>query len=338
MKIRPPDGSRRRALFVAPVVLVLFLISETPWAQDGSKPGDSVLWSEPAPLAERSLLLDATLAGSRVVAVGERGHVLLSEGQGWRQVKVPTRSMLTSVAAPGSGSQVWVVGHDAVILHSADGGENWARQYFAPDEQSPLFVVWFENQRHGLAVGAYGLALETSDGGETWRRREIDPEERHLYAITQDARGTLFIAGESGALFGSDDLGKTWRALESPYAGSFFGALATADGGLLIFGLRGNLYRSSDRGQSWARVETGTTASLMSGLQNAAGRVVLVGLGGTILVSDDDGQSFATTNRADRRALTDVIQVPGGALLLLGEGGFAEADLPRGQIRGGSGG
>ena len=150
-------------------------------------------------------------------------------------------------------------------------------------------------------------------------------------AITQDARGTLYLAGESGALFRSDDLGKTWRALASPYAGSFFGALTTADGALLIFGLRGNLYRSSDRGQTWVRIETGTKASLMSGLQSAAGRVVLVGLSGTILVSDDDGRSFGTTNRADRRALTGVIEVPSGALLLLGEGGFAESILPRNQ-------
>lgn len=313
-------------------MLALVLIPGTPWAKDESEPGVSVLWSEPAPLAERSLLLAATLVGSRVVAVGERGHVLMSEGEAWRQVRVPTRGMLTSVAAPGGGPKLWAVGHDAVILHSADGGESWARQYFAPDEQSPLFAVWFENPRHGLAVGAYGLALETSDGGKTWRRREIDPEERHLYAITRDARGTLYIAGESGALFRSDDLGKTWRALESPYAGSFFGALTTAEGALLIFGLRGNLYRSSDRGQTWARIDTGTNASLMSGLQSTAGRIVLVGLGGTILVSDDDGRSFGTTNRADRTALTGVIEVPSGALLLLGERGFAQAVLPRNQV------
>lgn len=34
------------------------------------------------PLAGRSSLLDITRAGSRLVAVGERGHVLLSDDQG----------------------------------------------------------------------------------------------------------------------------------------------------------------------------------------------------------------------------------------------------------------
>src|SRR5690349_8937389 len=50
--------------------------------------------SEPARLAAKSLLLDVARAGSRLVAVGDRGHVLLSDDEGgtWRQVIVPTRA------------------------------------------------------------------------------------------------------------------------------------------------------------------------------------------------------------------------------------------------------
>src|SRR5689334_16251355 len=56
--------------------------------------------AEIAPLAATSLLLDLAKAGERYVAVGERGHVLLSDDNGatWRQAKsVPTRAMLTAV-------------------------------------------------------------------------------------------------------------------------------------------------------------------------------------------------------------------------------------------------
>ena len=45
--------------------------------------------------ALRSTLLDVASAGQRLVAVGERGHVLLSDDQGktWRQARtVPTRT------------------------------------------------------------------------------------------------------------------------------------------------------------------------------------------------------------------------------------------------------
>ena len=54
--------------------------------------------AEPAPLAARSLILDVADGGDRAIAVGERGHVLVSESRrgDWRQVEnVPTRSTLT---------------------------------------------------------------------------------------------------------------------------------------------------------------------------------------------------------------------------------------------------
>src|SRR6185369_10757001 len=81
--------------------------------------------SEIAPLASSSLLLDLALAGNRMVAVGERGHVLLSDDQGatWRQAKsVPTRVMLTAVFFVDA-DYGWAVGHDETILNTVDGGE-----------------------------------------------------------------------------------------------------------------------------------------------------------------------------------------------------------------------
>lgn len=289
--------------------------------RDGAS--DDIEWAQPARLAERSLLLDVAAAGGRIIAVGERGHVLISEDGGvtWVQARVPTRSMLTAVAMIGAG-HAWAVGHDTVILHSADGGRTWRRQFRARQEESPLLDVWFEDAQHGLAVGAYGLVLETRDGGRTWKRRSIGGEDPHLYAIAEGADGTLYLAGEFGALFRSTDRAKTWIKLSSPYEGSFFGALALADGAVLVFGLRGNLYRSEDGGMSWRRIETGTTASLMSGLEGADGRVIIVGLSGTVLVSEDGGKGFATANRPDRRGIAALAEVAPGRLLVLGEFGL----------------
>ena len=52
-----------------------------------------------APLAIKSLLLDGALAGSRLVVVGERGHILISTdgGASWKQARVPARALLTAV-------------------------------------------------------------------------------------------------------------------------------------------------------------------------------------------------------------------------------------------------
>ena len=280
-------------------------------------------WAESMPLADASLLLDVVEEDGRMVAVGERGHVLLSSDNGlkWSQAAVPTRSMLNAAAAV-KGGLIWAVGHDAVILHSTDGGETWTRQYYDPDEQSPLLDVWFENARHGIAVGAYGFFLETVDGGATWKHRFVDEEERHWNAITECPDGTLFVAAEFGTVFRSRDRGTTWEALATPYEGTFFNALALSDGTLLIFGLRGNIYRSADQGDTWLHIKSDTTASLLNGLQCRDGSVVIVGLSGTILLSRDRGNSFVKANRPDRMAIASVIPFGAKGLLLSGEGGI----------------
>ena len=71
--------------------------------------------SELAPLAAKSLLLAVARTETSIVAVGDRGHVLLSkdDGRTWAQRLVPTRAMLTGVSFPDA-LHGWAVGHDGV--------------------------------------------------------------------------------------------------------------------------------------------------------------------------------------------------------------------------------
>ena len=82
-----------------------------------------------SPLAARSLLQGVAIAGSRIVAVGQRGHVVHSNDSGtsWKQASVPVSSDLTAVFFVDD-KQGWAVGHDGVILHTADSGEKWELQ------------------------------------------------------------------------------------------------------------------------------------------------------------------------------------------------------------------
>lgn len=279
-------------------------------------------WAIPAPLASQSLLLDATRSPEGLLAVGDRGHILLSAdgGRTWTQSSVPTRSMLCAVAV--HGTQCWAVGHDSLILHSDDGGRSWTRQYAAPEDELPLFDVWFRDRDYGLAVGAYGLVLETTNGGDGWTRRsfgdfELEP---HYYDIAAVSGDELYVAGEFGTILRSQDGGSTWSECNSPYDGSFFGVLPLADGSVLVFGLRGHLFRSVDGGQTWDRVEVDTTASLIDGIEREDSSIALVGLNGSVLVSEDGGRSFEVLPRSDRTALTEVLEHE-GRLLMLGEDG-----------------
>ena len=290
------------------------------------------------PLASRSLLLDAAAADGMMMAVGERGHVLVSRDQGgsWTQVEVPTRSTLTGVFLHDE-QLGWVVCHDAVILRTRDGGESWERLFWAPEQERPLFDVWFRDADNGFAIGAYGFFLETTDGGDTWTDRVIvDPDELeeeydpyaftsaadvHLNQVSDAGDGRLYVAAEAGLAFRSDDSGQTWETLEPPYQGSFFGSVPLGGDAVLFFGLRGNLFRSDDAGTTWRPLETGTVALLTDGVQLPDGPVVITGLAGSLLVSQDGGESFQLLQQPDRQGLATALPTDSGDLVLVGEFG-----------------
>jgi photosystem II stability/assembly factor-like uncharacterized protein len=307
-----------------------------------------------APLAVKSLLLDLAWAGPRVVAVGERGHVLHSDdaGKTWTQAQVPASANLTAVYF-ADAKNGWAVGHAQTILHTRDGGDTWELSHFEPEDAEPLLDVSFGDGQRGLAVGAYGVIYSTADGGGVWSHVPFEPAplpgaaklepaaddmeaevnlgfEFHLNALARGPGQRLYLGAEAGRLFRSDDDGASWRELPSPYDGSFHGILPLDGDALLAFGLRGNLFRSEDGGENWTAIETGTSALLDSGARVDERTVVIAGMAGVILVSHDGGRSFVLTQQDDRKAISSVLASGDGALIVAGEGGVRRLPLPGG--------
>ncbi|MFK5927261.1 MAG: YCF48-related protein [Desulfuromusa sp.] len=305
-------------LFVAAVLFVLWS-----FAVPASGAESSVI----APLSSHSLLLDAQRIGTNLIAVGERGHILLSEddGRSWQQVPVPTRATLTAVYFIDSQNG-WVVGHDQVILRTRDGGKSWELVYENIEAESPLLDVFFLDATHGYAIGAYGQFLESFDGGSSWKGRWISEDDFHLnQMIAVDKQ--LFIAAEAGFAYRSDDDGQNWTLLNPDYSGSFFGIFPAKKNGLVLFGLRGHLFRSDNAGESWIPIETGTKASLTSGLQLDDGTLVISGLAGAVLISHDNGHSFVLQQDPDRKGFSQLLQAADGGIIAFGSFGVRKLSL-----------
>lgn len=249
--------------------------------------------SELAPLAARSLLLGVSNSGKHLIAVGDRGNIVASnDGVNWAQVEVPVRATLTAVEFVDE-QHGWAVGHDAVILHSKDGGRTWVLQNFQPELEKPLLDVMFTDASNGIAIGAYGLFMVTSDGGASWVEQEaaaIREEELHFNSMTRLGNGEYFLVGETGMMGVSVD-GSNWERLTAPYEGSLYGAIPRGDKGALIYGLRGNVYTSDDvRAGNWTQVDVGTVASFFGGTLLPSGDIALVGLAGEVAVITASGQ------------------------------------------------
>ncbi len=293
--------------------------------------GNAAVFALESAKASRSLLLDVSYTGKRLVVVGDRGHILYSDDQGktWTQAKVPSRQLLTAVYFVDD-QHGWAVGHDAQILASSDGGSTWIKQFEDLKREAPLLDVWFKDLSTGIAVGAYGALLETTDGGQHWQDigdRLNNEDQYHLNGIAYVKDAGLFIVGEMGSMFRSTDDGQTWEKLEGPYQGSLFGALGTGQAyTLLAYGLRGNLFRSIDFGSHWEPIALqGERGPLEFSIANAAllpdSSIVLVGNGGSVIRSTDDGETFTVANRSDRLSLAGVAEDDTGNLILVGQGG-----------------
>lgn len=280
--------------------------------------------------ASKSLLVDIAQAGQRLVAVGERGHIVLSDDNGktWTQAKVPVSVMLTSVYFP-TAKLGWAVGHNGVILHSADGGSSWVVQHADRDAGSekagaPLLGVWFADPSTGFAVGAYGYLMMTTDGGATWTDHAAavdNPDGWHLNAVRGIPGGAVFIVGEHGKLFRSLDNGSTWTSLPSPFEGSFFGVAPLAPDLLLVYGLQGRLFVSADQGSSWQQVQTGVTSGLNTATRLDNGKVVVAGNAGVVLVAADSRLDLVPELQTDRKSVMSVLPVGGNGLVSVGDGG-----------------
>ena len=268
---------------------------------------------------QRAVLLGAALAGQRIVAVGERGIVALSDdgGHHWTQAPTPTSVTLTAVRFVDA-KRGWAIGHGGLVLATQDGGARWTPQLdgrraakivldaarasgnakmiadaqrLVADGPDKPFLDLVVNDKRLLVIGAYGLALESTDGGHSWSSwvaRLPNPKGLHYYVARQ--RGdTLLLAGERGLVLVSHDDGETFKRMETPYGGSFFaGELLGGPDDIVLAGLRGNALRSTDGGITWRSIASPAPVSITATALDTRGQLLAVNAAGLVMSLKDE--------------------------------------------------
>ena len=307
--------------------LVLLILAGAPPVHAGGAVGDA--WHDPAtapaeilPLAERSLLLDIARSGTRHIAVGARGDVLVSDdGARWRQIDMPTRATLTAITA--IDAQVWAVGHDGIIVHSADGGEHWQIQRSDPWQAAdaggdpthgaPLLDVLFTDARRGFAVGAYSLALQTRDGGEHWEAMTVAAVVETAATGKADDKA----AADDKATFTAEELKVGQEA--TPHLNAI---ARTGSGALLIVAERGSAFRSRDDGATWQRLQLPYDGSMFGVLGYDGDHVLAFGLRGHAFESNDLGDHWTPVATGTELSLMGGAALDGGGAVIVGANGI----------------
>ncbi|HSW24870.1 MAG TPA: sialidase family protein, partial [Burkholderiaceae bacterium] len=136
----------------------------------------------------------------------------------------------------------------------------------------------------------------------------------HLYAVRQ--RGErIVIAGEQGLVLKSDDGGRSFQRLATPYKGSYFTLELPNDREIVLAGLRGNVWRSTDGGREWSQLALPMPVSVVASQIAADGTLLLANQAGFVLARR--GEAFVPLQREPLPPLTGLAAGRDGALLAL---------------------
>ena len=297
--------ARHTSVFAAVLYLLLLTTSAAAEAESSFAPV--------MPLASRSLLLDIATAGDRLVAVGERGHIVysLDDGQSWHQARVPTTQMLTGVYFVDA-QHGWAVGHDGLILASDDSGETWRIQRDGLVVQNQINRELREQAYRAKEKLQQRLA-ESSDA----QRAQIEAELAEALLDLEDADLALqepvftsplldvwfadtergWAVGAFGSLVATRDGGQRWlnsqAVLDNPEELHLNAITGDEAGRIFIAGESGVMFRSLDYGDSWESVSPFYEGSWFGTIySHRSDQLFVFGLRGNLFHSADFGTSW----------------------------------------------
>lgn len=314
-----------------------------------SAPAD---YSMQMPKAKSSLLLDLAVAGSRLVAVGERGHILYSEddGSSWVQAVVPVSTMLTRVFF-ANAEHGWAVGHDGNILFSNDGGVTWEIQRYGIEAQARV------NEENA------GRAKEKVEALRERLTTVSDEQKEELMAALEEAEWALddaqitlddpvfpppimdvwfvddqigWASGAYGTLLHTANGGRNWEdwsyKVGDPEKLHLNGVVGVADGTLFLASEWGKVLRSSTGGETWEMLESGYEGSFF-GIEASpsTGSIFAYGLLGTIYRSTDNGNSWTKLTSKARASLFGAHASDDGHMVFVGQGGTVTRSIDDGD-------
>jgi len=291
-----------------------------------------------SPKAVESLLLDVKkLSGGRLVAAGERGHILYSDdhGKSWIQADVPVIVNIIS-AHFVSDSIGWAVGHDGVVLKTADGGATWFRQFdgFKANEQTLVqreeFVADLESKLEEASddeIEDLEYALEEAQFSLEDAQFDVEggSTKPFLDVWFKDENNGI-IVGAYGQMFKTTDGGATWNnvadQLDNPDCFHLNSIEQIQPGSLVVVGEAGLIMRSADNGDTWETLESPYEGSLFGAVSTRQLNGLLVyGLRGNVFRSSDFGDSWEEIEVNTEQTLNSGSAFKDGTIMLVGNNG-----------------
>jgi photosystem II stability/assembly factor-like uncharacterized protein len=240
-------------------------------------------------------LTSVAQAGGRLVSVGERGTVLLSddEGKSWSSHQSGVMDTLTAVSFQND-TQGFALGHGGNILKSVDGGKSWKSVL----DGKQLIGLTTEAAKHTSVQSGKDRAA-IADEAEHFqayaKRLEENGTSEPLFSIKFINESSGFAVGAYGMILRTHDAGETWAVwmthVDNPQELHLY-TILEANGVIYLAGEQGFLARSLDGGEHFTRLETGFAGSFFTLAADKKGTVYAGGLQGQLITTTDQGASW----------------------------------------------
>jgi photosystem II stability/assembly factor-like uncharacterized protein len=240
-------------------------------------------------LLKKILKQTATLLAIAIFCVS-CSHITPLATSPWKPIQLPTESNIQDLAFTGNPQHGWVVGSDATILETNDGGKTWENRKLELDSDKYRFTSISFAGDEGWIVGEPAILLHTKDTGKSWERLALSAKLPGIPAtIKALGPNSAEMTTDIGAIYSTQDNGKNWKALVSGAVGVFRTISRSDDGKYVAVSAKGNFYSIWKPGQdSWEPHNRNSSRRVSSmGFAND-GRLWMLARGGQLQFSNPE--------------------------------------------------